>query len=98
LAKGERLIELLKQDQYVPMRFEEQALITFAGTAPEAFLMSIPVQDIRRYESELMEFVKARHNDLLEEMRSVAKLTDDIRAKLVSLLTEFGEIFETTGE
>ena len=35
LAKGERLIELLKQDQYVPMRFEEQALITFAGTAPE---------------------------------------------------------------
>jgi len=98
LAKGERLIELLKQDQYVPMRFEEQALITFAGTAPEAFLMSIPVQDIRRYESELMEFVKARHSDLLGEMRSVAKLTDDIRGKLVSLLTEFGEIFETTGE
>ena len=98
LAKGERLIELLKQDQYVPMRFEEQALITFAGTAPESFVMKIPVQDIRRYEAELMEFVKARHNDLLEEMRSVAKLTDDIRAKLVSLLTEFGEIFETTEE
>ncbi len=98
LAKGERLIELLKQDQYVPMRFEEQALITFAGTAPEAFIMDIPVQDVRRYESELLEFVKARHSDLLQEMRSVAKLTDDIREKLVALLTEFGEIFETSGE
>ena len=98
LAKGERLVELLKQDQYVPMRFEEQALVTFAGTAPEAFLMEIPVHDVRRYESELLEFVKARHSDLLSEMRSVAKLTDDIREKLVALLTEFGEIFETTGE
>ena len=98
LAKGERLIELLKQDQYVPMRFEEQALITFAGTAPEAFIMDIPVQDVRRYETELLEFVKARHSDLLQEMRSVAKLTDDIREKLVALLTEFGEIFETSGE
>jgi F-type H+-transporting ATPase subunit alpha len=98
LAKGERLIELLKQDQYVPMRFEEQALITFAGTAPESFVMSIPVQDMRRYESELLEFVRTRHSDLLQEMRSIAKLTDDIRAKLVSLLTEFGEIFESTEE
>ena len=82
----------------MPMRFEEQALITFAGTAPEAFIMDIPVQDVRRYESELLEFVKARHSDLLQEMRSVAKLTDDIREKLVALLTEFGEIFETSGE
>ena len=71
---------------------------TFAGTAPEAFIMDIPVQDVRRYESELLEFVKARHSDLLQEMRSVAKLTDDIREKLVALLTEFGEIFETSGE
>ena len=42
--------------------------------------------------------MKARHSDLLQEMRSVAKLTDDIREKLVALLTEFGEIFETSGE
>jgi len=98
LGKGERLVELLKQDQYVPMRFEEQALITFAGTAPESFVMDIPVSDIRRYESELLEFVKTRHSDLLEEMRSVAKLTDDIRSKLVALLTEFGEMFEKTEE
>jgi F-type H+-transporting ATPase subunit alpha len=98
LAKGERLVELLKQDQYVPMRFEEQALVTFAGTAPEAFVMDIPVADIQRYEAELMEFVKSRHGGLLEEMRSVAKLTDEIREQLVSVLTEFGELFEKTAE
>jgi F-type H+-transporting ATPase subunit alpha len=98
LAKGERLVELLKQAQYSPMPFEEQALVTFAGTAPEAFLMDVPVSDVGRYEAELLDFVRTRHADMLSEARSVAKLNDDIRGKFVAVLTEFGEVFQATSE
>lgn len=94
LAKGERLVELLKQAQYQPMTFAEQALIIFAGTAKEGFVTSVPVADVPRYEKELMDFVRTRHNDLLQEMQSVAALTDDIRAKLVEVLNAFGDIFK----
>ena len=96
LAKGERLVELLKQGQYEPMGIEEQGLIIFAGTAPEAFVIDIPVGDIGRYESELLAFIRSRHAALLDEMRTVAKLSDEIRDKLVAALTEFGAVFETS--
>ena len=50
LAKGERLVELLKQGQYAPMSYAEQALVIFAGTAKENFVANIPVIDMGRYE------------------------------------------------
>jgi len=93
LAKGERLVELLKQGQYTPMGFEEQALIVFAGTAPESFVSEVPVADVGRYETELLDFARTRHGDLLTQMREEAKLTDEIREKMVGLLQSFGEIF-----
>ena len=96
LAKGERLVELLKQGQYTPMGFEEQALIVFAGTAPESFVSEVPVADVGRYETELLDFARTRHGDLLTQMRQEAKLTDEIREKMVSLLQSFGEIFTSS--
>ncbi|PIE18830.1 MAG: F0F1 ATP synthase subunit alpha [Proteobacteria bacterium] len=94
LAKGERLVEILKQGQYSPMRFERQALLIFAGTAPGGFLMDYPVSDLKRYERELFAFCDSRHPELLEEMHDTAVLTDDIKAKMVAVLEEFGGIFK----
>ncbi len=96
LQKGERLVELLKQSQYEPMAMEEQSLVIFAGTAPESFLMAIPVGDVQRYEKELLTFVRARYAALLEEMRSVADLTKDIREKMVAALNDFAGAFKAT--
>ena len=96
LAKGERLVELLKQGQYAPMSYAEQALVIFAGTAKENFVANIPVIDMGRYEKELMDFVRTRHSGLLDEVTQVAALNDDIRGKFVSLLNEFGAIFQAT--
>ncbi|MCC6625601.1 MAG: F0F1 ATP synthase subunit alpha, partial [Deltaproteobacteria bacterium] len=98
LAKGERLVELLKQPQYQPMPMEEQALIIFAGTAPEGFFMEIPVGDIRRWEGELREFVRARHGGLLEDIKKVADLTKDIRERLVAVVKEFNGVFKKTAK
>ena len=49
-----------------------------------------------RYESELMDFVRTRHSGLLDEVTEVAALNDDVRGKFVSLLNEFGELFQPT--
>ncbi len=94
LAKGERLVELLKQAQYSPMSFEEQALVVFAGTAKEGFIIEIPVKDIGRYEKELLDHARTRHGATLEKMRTEAKLSDDVRASMVALLNEFGGLFK----
>jgi len=94
LQKGERLVELLKQGQYAPMSMEQQSLMIFAGTAPEAFLMEIPVGDVRRWEKELLEFVQGRHGGLLEDIKKVADLTKDIRERMVTVLREFNGVFK----
>jgi len=96
LQKGERLVELLKQGQYAPMAMEQQALMIFAGTAPEAFLMEIPVGDVRRWEKELLEFVQARHSGLLEDIKKIADLTKEIRERMVTVLREFNGVFKPT--
>ena len=96
LQKGERLVELLKQAQYQPMSMEELSLVIFAGTAPEAFLMPVAVGDVKRYEAELLDFMRARHGALLEDMRKIADLTKDIREKMVAALREFSGSFKAS--
>src|SRR6202021_2831237 len=59
LARGERLVEILKQGQYVPLAVERQVLAIFAG--PNGFIDEIPVKDVRRFETELFAFAHARH-------------------------------------
>ena len=98
LAKGERLVELLKQGQYSPMAFEDQSLVVYAGTADGNYIMDIPLGDVVRYEKELLEFAHSRHQELMEKMRSVAKLTDEIKSEMDNLLTEFGKFFKTSGD
>jgi len=76
------------------MPMEEQSLVIFAGTAPEAFLMQVPVSDVRRWEKELLEFVRARHPGLLEDIKKVADLSKDIREKMVAVVNEFNGVFK----
>jgi F-type H+/Na+-transporting ATPase subunit alpha len=94
LAKGQRLVELLKQGQYSPMPFETQALVVYAGTAAGNYIVDIPLTDIVRYEKELLEFAQSRYQPLMEKMRSVAKLNDEIKGEMDGLLTDFGNFFK----
>jgi F-type H+-transporting ATPase subunit alpha len=68
LERGYRLVELLKQPLNSPMAVEEQVVSIFAGT--KGYLDDIPVTDVRRFEGELLEFVRTRHGSLLDELRT----------------------------
>src|SRR6202044_3444104 len=74
LDRGYRLTELLKQAQNSPVPVEEQVLAIFAGT--NGFVDDIAVGDVRRFEAELIDYVKTRHGDLLETIKTTKELPD----------------------
>ena len=91
LARGERLVEILKQPQYKPIPNEKQVLIIFA--ANNGFLDDYPVASLRRYESELYTFFDSRKADVLAELRDKKAIDDDLKGKIVAALDEFKKEF-----
>jgi F-type H+-transporting ATPase subunit alpha len=97
LDRGYRLTEVLKQRQNAPVPVEEQVLAIYAAT--KGFVDDIPVQDVSRFEAELIVFVKASHGAILDEIRSTKELGDT--DKLDAAIEEFKKVFaptETAGE
>ena len=91
LARGERLIEILKQGQYAPMSVEHQVLQVF--TATQGHVDNLPVKEVRRFITELVEFVTTKKADLLTELNKKKTLTDDLKEKLNAAIREFAEGF-----
>ncbi len=91
LARGERLTELLKQDQYAPLPVEKQILIIFAGT--NGYVDDLEVSQCRAFESALYEFVDSSHPELLKKMREKKALDDAIRGEMHKVLAEFKDRF-----
>ena len=91
LNRGARLTELLKQPQYSPLQMEEQVIVIFAGTA--GYLDKIAVDQVGRFEEELLRHAHSDHADLLKTIRDEKKLSDDSEAKLKSLLDTFAKNF-----
>ena len=91
LARGERLTELLKQGQFSPLPVEEQVVAIFAGV--RGYLDTIPVNDVGRFEAELLDNVRANGADILDALRSEKDLSDDTDAKLKAFLDRFANAF-----
>ncbi len=91
LARGARLVDVLKQGQYVPQDISEQIVILYAAT--KGFIDSLPVNKIGEFESELKSFVENSHPELYAKISEVRALTDEVKALLDSVLTEFKGIF-----
>jgi F-type H+-transporting ATPase subunit alpha len=91
LSRGARLVEVLKQGQYVPQDVARQVVILFAAT--NGYIDAIPSDKIADYESSLHSFVMNSHPDLYDDIRRERALSDDIKASLASVLTEFKEVF-----
>ncbi|MGE3284919.1 MAG: F0F1 ATP synthase subunit alpha [Pseudonocardia sp.] len=91
LGRGERLVELLKQAQYAPVPVEEEVVSIWLGTTGK--LDSVPVGDVRRFESEVLEHVRRNHEGVLAEIRDTGKLTDENVERLEGIVTDFKKGF-----
>lgn len=87
LARGERLVELLKQDQYVPMPVEDQVLVIYAAT--KGFLDNVPTSKIREAEAEMLETFKGKHPELMNAIRNEKVISDENGPKINSAIESF---------
>ncbi|MGH2769502.1 MAG: F0F1 ATP synthase subunit alpha, partial [Actinomycetota bacterium] len=84
LARGDRLMELLKQPQFQPVPVERQIVITFAGT--QGYLDKIPVEDVRRFEQGLLDFVGAAASDVYQRFRTQGDFPEEVEAKVKEVI------------
>jgi F-type H+/Na+-transporting ATPase subunit alpha len=87
LARGQRLTEILKQPQYQPMDVEKQVLVIWAAT--NGYVDDVAVDDVRRFETDLLSFVENSHPGLLAIIKEKKNLTDEIKKDLKQILEDF---------
>ncbi len=91
LARGARLTELLKQPQYAPLGFEEQAAVIFAGV--NGFLDTIPVKEVGRFEAGLLANLRGTNKAVLDEIRTSKEIGKDTEAKLKEIIGAYAKSF-----
>jgi F-type H+-transporting ATPase subunit alpha len=96
LAKGQRLTEILKQDQYAPLPVERQIIVIYAATA--GHLDRYPVSDGRRYEKELYSYLETHAPGLLREIAEKKDIKGELTERLSAALKEFAGVFRAKAE
>lgn len=91
LARGARLTELLKQAQYSPFSVEDQVISIFAGV--KGYIDQIPLKDVKRFEKDLLKFIKTKHANLLKSIKKDSDISKENDEKLHSVIKEFCRIF-----
>lgn len=91
LNRGQRMVELLKQDQYVPMPVEQQIFVIFAGT--NGYVDDVPVNAVRKFESELLRFATSKYADLLKDIAEKKQLDDVLKSRCKAAIEEFKKSF-----
>jgi F-type H+-transporting ATPase subunit alpha len=91
LARGQRLTEILKQDQYAPLAVEKQVLSIYIATS--GAMDSVPVADVRRFEREFLQFVETNYPSVLKNIATKKALDDGIRAEIKTAVDGFKERF-----
>src|SRR6187431_2137258 len=91
LARGARLTELLKQPQFSPLKMEEQAVVIYAGV--NGYLDPIPVERVRAFEDGLLNLLRSKHADILEDIRKTNDLSSDTEKKLKGVVDAYARTF-----
>src|SRR6202046_2098147 len=92
LNRGQRLTELLKQPQFHPLTWQQQAIILFAGT--QGYLDDLKISDIRAFEDGLYKYLDAAQTALVDDLTKKKQIDDDIRARLHTALKEYSANFK----
>lgn len=91
LIRGERVLEVLKQGQYQPMRTEEQVVIIYSGV--NGFLDEIPREKVTQFEVDFLKFMRSAHADILTTIKDAGKIDDATEEKLVKAINDFKSTF-----
>jgi F-type H+-transporting ATPase subunit alpha len=91
LARGQRLTDVLKQDQYVPLSVEKQVLVLYVATS--GALDNIPVSEVRRFEREFLQFAETNYSAVLKEIAAKKALDDGIKANIKTAIDGFKDRF-----
>jgi F-type H+-transporting ATPase subunit alpha len=91
IERGKRMVELLKQGQYVPLPAEEQVIAIFAAT--NGFLDDLPLEAIKKFEAELLRYIRTTKPDLKKELAEKKEITEDVKAKLLAAVEDFKKGF-----
>src|SRR5690348_10548301 len=94
LDRGARLVELLKQPQYSPFPVEEQVVSIWAGG--NGYLDDVPVDDVSRFETDFLDYLRRSHAGILQTIRESLALTEDTVTALKDAVAEFRKGFETS--
>ena len=94
LDRGARLVELLKQPQYDPFPVENQVVSIWAGG--NGYLDDVPIEDVSRFESEFLEYLRRQHAGILQTIRETLDLSEDTITALKDAVGEFRKVFETS--
>jgi F-type H+-transporting ATPase subunit alpha len=92
IERGKRMVELLKQGQYVPMSMVEQVAVLFAAT--QGFIDDVPVEAIKKFEEEFLQYMKDRKADVMKELEDKKAIDDNLNAKLKQAIGDFKKGFQ----
>jgi F-type H+/Na+-transporting ATPase subunit alpha len=87
LARGVRMVELLKQGQYKPMPVADQVLSIYAGV--NGFLDDVPVEKVQEFEADLLHYVQQHHPELKKELTTIGKIDDKVGGRMKEIITTF---------
>lgn len=91
LTRGERMVEVLKQNQYVPMTVEKQVAIIFA--AGKGLLDDIEINKVREFESAVLDHLESSHSDIFSSIKESGEVSDDVAKKLEKGISDFKKGF-----
>ena len=91
LSRGQRMVELLKQDQYSPMPAQEQVVVLFAGT--RGYMDDVPLEKVRAFESGLVKFARDSYANLLADIIDKKQLDADLEKRLADAIADFKKKF-----
>jgi F-type H+-transporting ATPase subunit alpha len=92
IERGKRMVELLKQGQYVPMTMVDQVSVLFAAT--QGYIDDVPVESIRKFEEEFLRYMNDRKADVKKELADKKAIDDDLKAKLIAAIEDFKKGFQ----
>ena len=92
LFRGERLVEILKQDQYKPFSVAQQVISIFSGV--RGLLDDVKVEDVKKFEAGLLNFVEEKHKDIIETIEKEKKLDEAMEEKLKTVVEEYKGLFQ----